>query len=50
MATTYTPIRYPGGKTKLYPEIRAILEMNDLLGHPYAELFAGGAGWPSNFS
>ncbi len=44
MATTYTPIRYPGGKTKLYPEIRAILEMNNLLGHPYAELFAGGAG------
>lgn len=44
MATTYTPIRYPGGKTKLYPEIRAILETNDLLGHSYAELFAGGAG------
>lgn len=44
MPTTYTPIRYPGGKTKLYPEIKAILESNDLLGHPYAELFAGGAG------
>lgn len=44
MATTYTPIRYPGGKTKLYPEIRAILEVNGLLGCPYAELFAGGAG------
>ncbi len=44
MATTYTPIRYPGGKTKLYPEIKAILKANDLLGHPYAELFAGGAG------
>ena len=44
MATTYTPIRYPGGKTKLYPEFKAILESNDLLGHPYAELFAGGAG------
>lgn len=44
MATTYTPIRYPGGKTKLYPEIKAILEANDLIGHPYAELFAGGAG------
>lgn len=44
MATTYTPIRYPGGKTKLYPEIKAILEANNLLGHPYAELFAGGAG------
>lgn len=44
MPITYTPIRYPGGKTKLYPEIKAILESNDLLGHPYAELFAGGAG------
>ncbi|WP_195448819.1 DNA adenine methylase [Parolsenella catena] len=44
MAITYTPIRYPGGKTKLYPEIKAILGENGLLGHPYAELFAGGAG------
>lgn len=44
MATTYTPIRYPGGKTKLYPEIRDILKVNSLLGCPYAELFAGGAG------
>ena len=44
MPTTYTPIRYPGGKTKLYPEIKAILESNDLLGHPYAELLAGGVG------
>lgn len=44
MATTYTPIRYPGGKTKLYPEIKGILEANNLLGHSYAELFAGGAG------
>ena len=44
MATTYTPIRYPGGKTKLYPEIKGILEANNLTGHSYAELFAGGAG------
>lgn len=44
MAITYTPIRYPGGKTKLYSEIRAILVANELLGCPYAELFAGGAG------
>ena len=44
MPITYTPVRYPGGKTKLYPEVRAILEENGLLGHPYAELFAGGAG------
>lgn len=44
MAITYTPIRYPGGKTKLYPQIRAIMRDNDLLGCSYAELFAGGAG------
>lgn len=44
MSATYTPVRYPGGKTKLYPEIKAIIESNGLLGHPYAELFAGGAG------
>lgn len=44
MAATYTPIRYPGGKTKIYPEIRAIIERNDLLGHAYAEVFGGGAG------
>lgn len=44
MPITYTPIRYPGGKTKLYPEVREILAVNKLLGCPYAELFAGGAG------
>ena len=44
MPATCTPVRYPGGKTKLYPEIKAIIEANGLLGHPYAELFAGGAG------
>ena len=44
MPATYTPIRYPGGKTKIYPEIKAILEKNGLIGRPYAEVFAGGAG------
>lgn len=44
MPATYTPVRYPGGKTKIYPEIKSILEANNLLGHAYAELFAGGAG------
>lgn len=44
MPATYTPVRYPGGKTKLYPEIKSILEANNLIGHAYAELFAGGAG------
>lgn len=44
MPATYTPIRYPGGKTKLYPEIKAIMEKNCLVNCPYAEVFAGGAG------
>lgn len=44
MAATYTPIRYPGGKSKIYSEIKAIMDKNGLLGCPYAEVFAGGAG------
>lgn len=44
MPATYTPIRYPGGKTKIYPEVKAIMERNRLVGRPYAEVFAGGAG------
>ena len=44
MPATYTPIRYPGGKTKIYSDIKAIMEKNCLVGHPYAEVFAGGAG------
>ena len=31
-------------ENEVVPEIKAILEGNGLLGHPYAELFAGGAG------
>lgn len=44
MPTTYTPIRYPGGKTKLYPLLESIISRNDLKGCTYAEPFAGGAG------
>lgn len=44
MSITYTPLRYPGGKTKIYDEMRAILEQNNLIHTPYAEVFAGGAG------
>lgn len=44
MPTTYTPLRYPGGKTRLYPSMRVLMEANGLLGRPYAEPFAGGAG------
>lgn len=44
MPNTYSPLRYPGGKTKFYGYVRDILECNDLLGETYIEPFAGGAG------
>lgn len=44
MPATYTPVRYPGGKTKLYPQIKGILKENGLIGSSYSEVFAGGAG------
>ena len=44
MPATYTPIRYPGGKSKLYPIIYRVIEENGLIGRTYAEAFAGGAG------
>lgn len=44
MPTTVTPLRYPGGKTKLYDYVRAILQTNGLIGGTYCEPFAGGAG------
>ncbi|WP_455723445.1 DNA adenine methylase [Dysosmobacter welbionis] len=44
MPTTPSPLRYPGGKTKLYGYVRNILEANELLGETYIEPFAGGAG------
>ena len=44
MARATSPLRYPGGKTTLYPLISSILRINKLeLGH-YAEPFAGGCG------
>lgn len=44
MPITYTPIRYPGGKSKIYPIVDAIIEANDLSSCTYAEAFCGGAG------
>lgn len=40
----YSPLRYPGGKTKLAPHIKTIIEHNDLKGCEYLEPYAGGAG------
>ena len=41
---TYSPLRYPGGKTQLSKFVKAILEENNLLGGTYVEPYAGGAG------
>lgn len=39
-----TPLRYPGGKTKLANFVKLLIEQNDLLDGHYVEPFAGGAG------
>lgn len=44
MPGTYTPIRYPGGKTKIYPLVKSIIDTNGFGDRTYAEAFAGGAG------
>ena len=39
-----TPLRYPGGKRKLFPFFRDLIKHNGLFGAHYVEPFAGGAG------
>jgi DNA adenine methylase len=39
----YTPLRYPGGKSRLTKYIKAIFEQNALLDGHYVEPYAGGA-------
>jgi DNA adenine methylase len=40
----FTPLRYPGGKAKLAPYVKALLKENRLLDGEYVEPYAGGAG------
>ncbi len=40
----YTPLRYPGGKAKLFPYLKEVLHENRLYDFDYAEPYAGGAG------
>jgi DNA adenine methylase len=40
----FSPLRYPGGKTFLYPFLKETIEKNKLQGITYVEPFAGGAG------
>lgn len=44
MASTLTPFRYPGGKTKLSPFVSELFVENDLMDGHYVEPYAGGAG------
>ena len=44
MSITYTPLRYPGGKTQITPLVIDIARTNNLNKGIYAEPFAGGAG------
>jgi DNA adenine methylase len=44
MGYIYAVLRYPGGKAKLAPFIKAVLEENSLCDSHYVEPYAGGAG------
>ena len=44
MPYNYSPLRYPGGKTKLYNYVKELLIANNLIGETYIEPFAGGSG------
>jgi len=44
MPVTYSPLRYPGGKSQLTPFVIELLHNNKLLDGAYVEPFAGGAG------
>jgi DNA adenine methylase len=44
MGFTLSPLRYPGGKSRLSGFVREVLRKNGLEGGAYAEAFAGGAG------
>ena len=39
-----SPLRYPGGKAKLFPFFARLIEANQLFGCEYIEPYAGGAG------
>lgn len=43
MEKLYSPLRYPGGKAKLVPFFKKLLQENNLEGGTYIEPFAGGA-------
>lgn len=44
----YSPLRYPGGKGKMFKQTLEILKQNNLIGCTYIEPFAGGANLALN--
>jgi len=44
MTSIPTPLRYPGGKTKLFDFVVNVINRNNLVGCTYMEPFVGGAG------
>jgi DNA adenine methylase len=44
MSSSFSPLRYPGGKQILFPTLRRLIELNGLSGCTYIEPYAGGAG------
>ncbi|REF27969.1 DNA adenine methylase [Xenorhabdus cabanillasii] len=44
MKPTYSPLRYPGGKSAISEMVSSLITYNDLNSHSYAEPYAGGAG------
>lgn len=44
MGKTFTPLRYPGGKSQFYKSVHSIIIRNNVQNATYIEPFAGGAG------
>lgn len=44
MGKTLSPLRYPGGKTKIYNKVKNLIEINNWENTTYIEPFAGGFG------
>lgn len=44
MPTTFSPLRYPGGKSAITPFLKDVIALNCAGGGVYAEPYAGGAG------
>jgi DNA adenine methylase len=44
MAKSLSPLRYPGGKSKIYEKVRTLIETYELDNRIYVEPFAGGFG------